>query len=99
MPIMCEECKCSNWNCPTCGESNHHDCDCDCCGCPCQKGNSDNSDNSEAESGAFLFLTEEKIKLLGEALRIAINNFDFDGDYESSKKVEEILTIIEKVNL
>lgn len=99
MPLMCEECKCSNWFCSTCGESNHHDCDCPCCGCPCQKDNSDNSDNSEAETGAFLFLTEERIKLLGEALRIAINNYDFDGDYESSEKVEEILTLTEKVNL
>ena len=36
MPIMCEECKCSNWSCNECGESNHNDCGCPCCGCKCQ---------------------------------------------------------------
>ena len=36
MPIMCDECKCSNWICNTCGESNHNDCGCPCCGCKCQ---------------------------------------------------------------
>jgi len=36
MPIMCEECKCSNWSCDECGESNHNDCGCPCCGCKCQ---------------------------------------------------------------
>lgn len=36
MPMMCEECKCSNWYCAECGESSHHDCDCSCCGCKCQ---------------------------------------------------------------
>lgn len=40
MPIMCEECKCSNWICSDCGDSNHHDCDCTCCGCECQRQDS-----------------------------------------------------------
>ena len=40
MPIMCEECKCSNWICSECGDSNHHDCDCTCCGCECQRQDS-----------------------------------------------------------
>jgi hypothetical protein len=90
MPLMCDECKCSNWYCDTCGESNHHDCDCTCCGCECQKENSDNSDNSEADSVA-LILDKETALLLADSLRIAINNYDFDGDYETSEKVEKIL--------
>jgi hypothetical protein len=28
---------------------------------------------------------------LADSLRIAINNYDFDGDYETSEKVEKIL--------
>jgi hypothetical protein len=98
MPLMCEECKCSNWYCSTCGESNHHDCDCSCCGCECQKENSDNSDNSETEAleGFYLLVDKESAKLLIGSLCIAINNYDFDGDYETSEKVEKILNTIEK---
>ena len=40
MPMMCEECKCSNWYCANCGDSTHHDCDCSCCGCACQRQDS-----------------------------------------------------------
>lgn len=90
MPLMCEECKCSNWLCHECGESNKHDCECTCCGCECQNGDSDNSDNSEADSVA-LILNKETALLLADSLRIAISNYDFDGDYETSEKVEEIL--------
>lgn len=98
MPLMCEECKCSNWLCPDCGESSKNDCDCSCCGCECQKENSDNSDNSETEAleGFYLLVDKESAKLLINSLRIAINNYDFDGDYETSEKVEKILNTIEK---
>lgn len=97
MPLMCDECKCSNWFCPECGESNHHDCDCSCCGCECQTDDSDNSDNSDTEApeGFYLFVDKESARLLINSLRIAINNYDFDGDYETSEKVETILRKIE----
>ena len=43
MPFMCDECKCSNWNCINCGEV-CNDCDCECCKCPCQRQDSTSLD-------------------------------------------------------
>jgi len=43
MPIMCEECKCSNWSCLKCGEYSN-DCGCECCLCPCQRQDSTSLD-------------------------------------------------------
>ena len=39
MPVMCDDCKCSNWLCKSCGEYGN-DCDCECCKCPCQRQDS-----------------------------------------------------------
>jgi hypothetical protein len=62
MPIMCEECKCSNWICPTCGESNANDCDCSCCGCDCQKPDSGQGDSD----AGFKILSAESVALAYE---------------------------------
>ena len=43
MPVMCDDCKCSNWLCKSCGEYGN-DCDCDCCKCPCQRQDSTSLD-------------------------------------------------------
>lgn len=39
MPVMCDDCKCSNWLCKSCGEYSN-DCGCECCKCPCQRQDS-----------------------------------------------------------
>lgn len=39
MPVMCDDCKCSNWLCQKCGEYSN-DCGCECCLCPCQRQDS-----------------------------------------------------------
>lgn len=62
MPLMCEECKCSNWLCQTCGESNHHDCDCSCCGCECQKPDGGGVDSG----GGFEILSAKSVAIAYE---------------------------------
>lgn len=62
MPLMCEECKCSNWLCQTCGESNHHDCDCECCGCDCQKQVSGDGGSGDGDKG-FRIISAESVAI------------------------------------
>ena len=43
MPVMCDDCKCSNWLCKECGEYSN-DCGCECCKCTCQRQDSTSLD-------------------------------------------------------
>ena len=52
MPVMCDDCKCSNWLCKSCGEYSN-DCGCECCKCDCQR-----KDDNPVVSSTYTFVCD-----------------------------------------
>lgn len=104
MPVMCDDCKCSNWLCKSCGEYGN-DCDCNCCKCECQRQDSTSldvhiykSNTNQPTKGSTMTepITMSEIDLLNIELANVKSTSDSlrDSLNRSRNNVRDIFTLI-----